>query len=192
MVVLFDVDGVLVSAGHFGAWLRAEHGLSAEENADFFRGPFKSCSTGEADLIEVMTPFLNNWGVSGTAEEVISKWFKMDGQLLASGVALFDEVAGLGVQTGIATTQEAYRKSYLINNIDRIKDCDFHFVSCDLGFVKPEPDYYRKINEQLCQERVLFFDDIEANVIAAKAAGWEAFHYRGESSLADFGLQDLI
>jgi len=190
MIVLFDVDGVLVSAGHFGSWLQSEHQLSQEETSRFFRGPFKSCSTGEADLLTVIEPFLRSWGIPESAEEVVARWFEMDGEPLANGASLFDEVAAMGVQMGIATTQEAHRKRHLINHIDRIRKCDFHFVSCDLGHVKPEPDYYRKINEQL-QQPVLFFDDVEANVTAAREAGWEAYHYRGETSLADFGIRSL-
>lgn len=191
MIVLFDVDGVLISAGHFGQWLETTFNLTREDTGLFFRGPFKACSTGNADLIEVIEPFLATWSVPMTGQEVVAHWFQLDGQMLKSGTALFDEVVSLGARTGIATTQEIYRKRFLIEHIERIRDCEFHFVSCDLGYVKPEPEYYRLINNQLGHEKVLFFDDIEANVEAAREAGWEAFHYRGETSLADFGINSL-
>ncbi|MFT4714740.1 MAG: hypothetical protein ACI8W1_003245, partial [Candidatus Azotimanducaceae bacterium] len=51
MIVLFDVDGVLISAGHFGQWLETTYNLSHDDTSLFFHGPFKACSTGDADLI---------------------------------------------------------------------------------------------------------------------------------------------
>jgi putative hydrolase of the HAD superfamily len=191
MIVLFDVDDVLISAGHFGQWLETTYNLSHDDTSLFFHGPFKACSTGDADLIEVIEPFLKTWKIPMTGKEVVSHWFQLDGQLLASGAALFDEVVNLGLRAGIATTQESYRKQFLIEHVDRIKGCDFHFVSCDLGYVKPDPEFYRLINNKLGHEKVLFFDDIQTNVEAAREAGWEAYHYCGETSLAAFGIDSL-
>jgi len=189
MVVLFDVDGVLVSAGHFGAWLESTYSLTNEDTGHFFRGPFKACSSGHADLLDVITPFLHDWGIEMSPEDVIAHWFRLDSEVMPAGVRLFEEVAGLGLTTGIATTQEKYRKQYLMENIGVIQRCDFHFISCDLGHVKPEPEYYQRISAQLDQQEVLFFDDIAANVRAAREAGWTAHHYQGETSLADFGIK---
>jgi hypothetical protein len=118
MIVLFDVDDVLISAGHFGQWLETTYNLSHDDTSLFFHGPFKACSTGDADLIEVIEPFLKTWEIPMTGKEVVSHWFQLDGQLLASGAALFDEVVNLGLRMGIATTQESYRKKFLIERID--------------------------------------------------------------------------
>ncbi len=53
------------------------------------------------------------------------------------------------------------------------------FCSEELGFSKPHVDFYRKIEAVLgiVPSQILFFDDSQANVDAAKAAGWHAFLY---------------
>ncbi|MCB1646285.1 MAG: HAD-IA family hydrolase, partial [Pseudomonadales bacterium] len=77
---------------------------------------------------------------------------------------------------------------YLLANIPAIASCTHHFVSCDLGCVKPEAAYFDAISERLGTRDILFFDDTPANVTAAKAAGWQAWHYTGQTCLADFGI----
>lgn len=105
---------------------------------------------------------------------------------------LFDGVEKLSVRIGIVTTQEIYRKQFRIEQVERIKGCDFHFVSCDLGYVRPEPEYQRRpINNQLSHEKVRFFDDFEANVEAARETGWGVHHYGRETSLTNFGVNSL-
>ena len=53
------------------------------------------------------------------------------------------------------------------------------FCSGELGFDKPQVDFYRKIEALLgiVPSQIIFFDDSQANVDAAKAAGWHAFFY---------------
>ena len=58
----------------------------------------------------------------------------------------------------------------------KLEDYDYLFFSFDLGLSKPNPQIYNKINEQLPipPKDILFLDDTEANVAAAKEAGWNS------------------
>ena len=58
----------------------------------------------------------------------------------------------------------------------KLEDYDYLFFSFDLGLSKPNPQIYNKINEQLPipPKDILFLDDTEANVTAAKEAGWNS------------------
>ena len=54
----------------------------------------------------------------------------------------------------------------------------FRHASHLLGFMKPDPRVYRafEVAVGLDGERLLFFDDVEENVLAAREAGWLAEH----------------
>jgi putative hydrolase of the HAD superfamily len=57
-------------------------------------------------------------------------------------------------------------------------------VSCHIGAAKPEPEYFKKADKVLERapgQRVIFLDDTEHNVTAAKAHGWEAQHVQSFS-----------
>jgi len=49
--------------------------------------------------------------------------------------------------------------------------------SCDLGVIKPEKEIYQiaQIAARVKHEEILFLDDLEVNVQAAKKLGWQAF-----------------
>ena len=52
------------------------------------------------------------------------------------------------------------------------------FASHHLGIAKPDPAIYRAVQEGLgaAGGELLFFDDVEANVTAARVCGWSAEH----------------
>lgn len=111
--VIFDVDGVLVRSGIFGARLLRELGLERDALDSFWRGPFVQCSLGLSDLKKEVAPFLEKWGYPGTVEDCLRAWFEADSALNAD---VFDEVARLrhrGVLCHVASTQERYRAAYL-------------------------------------------------------------------------------
>ena len=53
------------------------------------------------------------------------------------------------------------------------------FYSCELGLTKPRRGFFDAIAERIAHEpgRLMFWDDDEANVSAAHAAGWQAEVY---------------
>ena len=55
--------------------------------------------------------------------------------------------------------------------------CDDIVYSAALGAMKPEPSYFDRATAKLGE--IIFFDDSQANVDAAAAAGWRAHLYRG-------------
>lgn len=53
------------------------------------------------------------------------------------------------------------------------------FFSSDLGYVKPEPEMYRRVVELLAvaPQEALFIDDVEANVAGARQVGLSALRF---------------
>jgi len=58
--------------------------------------------------------------------------------------------------------------------------------SGDAGHIKPEPAIYQLMQEryQLDPGRTIFVDDMQANVEAARAQGWQAIHFQSPQQLA--------
>ena len=74
------------------------------------------------------------------------------------------------------SNQERYRIEYLRENL-KLNDLFDGFVwSSDLGFVKNEPDFFRRANEGPLRNArsVIFFDDEDRHVHLAREAGWDA------------------
>lgn len=194
--VVFDVDGVLVRSGKFGAQLRSELGLQRAALDSFWRGPFVQCSLGLSDLKQEVEPFLAKWGYRGTVEDCLQAWFEADSTMNAT---VFDEVERLrarGIPCHVASTQERYRAAYLEGPMGLADRFDRLFFSCHLGVRKPQLEFYRQVTDELgtSPDTLLFFDDQQANVEAARSAGWSAELYTfGDdlsSLLARHGLGD--
>jgi len=80
-----------------------------------------------------------------------------------------------------------------IQNASEIKDkvdalFDKIFSAEEMMLSKRDPESYTKVSEMidLPKEQILFVDDIESNVLAAKNAGMEAFQYKDNKSLMNY------
>ncbi len=185
MIILFDVDGVLIKAFEFGKWLKKNHSLTDYDLNEFFSGPFLKCSEGKSDLLNELSPFIKKWELNYTAEELCQIWFKYDGLRIKSGHALLNDCKNNDVKIGVATTQENYRKQYIIDNYPEIKSLDYHFFSCDLGFAKPRYEFFDEISRFLKTKDILFIDDSKQNVEASINYGWKGIHYINQTCLSE-------
>lgn len=73
-----------------------------------------------------------------------------------------------------------------IENLNQI----FHrvFLSHEMGLSKPSPEIYEKMVSELgtTPDRVVFFDDLEANVKGAASVGIQAVHVTGPEVIFDY------
>ena len=77
-VVVFDLDGVLIPSWRFRNLLRDEYSIPPERTAPFFRGAFVRCVLGEADLRDVLPPYLKEWGWASSLDALIETWFEIE------------------------------------------------------------------------------------------------------------------
>lgn len=114
-LVVFDADGVTINGEPFSKELARKYNIPSESTLKFFKGIFKDTKTNQADLKEVIAPFLKKW-----------------------------------------------------------------------GWVKTIDEFFRKITEdwpKIQKEEMLFWDDKEENILAAREFGWNAEVYK---DFADF------
>lgn len=59
------------------------------------------------------------------------------------------------------------------------------FVSCDMGLRKPDPQIFREVAQRLGRPpaELLFVDDAQRNVDAARKEGWHAIRFESADSL---------
>ena len=68
-----------------------------------------------------------------------------------------------------------------INKQLELEKYDYVFLSYELGIKKPAKELFEKVQKKLPfkKENILFIDDTERNIIAAKEFGWNAVHLTG-------------
>ena len=178
--LVLDVDGVLVRAGVFADVLERDHGLDRAATSGFFHGPFKDCVLGRTDLKDAISPFLNDWGWSGSVDDCLRVWFEADSTVNDEVLGLVASVRAKGLPCYVASTQESHRAAYLEKVLGFGDAFDGLFFSCRVGACKPERAFYDHVRSTIGVEaqEVLFFDDHDPNVEGARGCGWNAELYR--------------
>ena len=179
--LLLDIDGVLLPPADLTAGLRHAHGISSDQLQELVACCFDACLVGEADLAAELPPWLKRWGYPGTARDFLEAVFAAQ---RAPEPRLLKQVAALrreGLGCGVASNQEQWRAEHLERSLELPRRFDRAFFSCRLGSRKPQPAFYREVERRLgaTGESILFWDDQEANVAAARERGWVAERYTG-------------
>lgn len=180
---IFDADGVVTSSKKFAEDLERDFGIKPEALLPFFQGPFQDVLIGKADLKDVLEPYLKEWGWKKTVDEFVEYWFRSEDIV---NTVVTDEISRLresGIKCYLATNQEKYRLAYMRDVMGFKRVFNGLFSSADLGCKKPEPQFFDRLLKRIDPKReiprreILFWDDSEANVAAAKELGIQAYRY---------------
>jgi putative hydrolase of the HAD superfamily len=181
---LFDGDGVTILApSEFARVYRREHGLDDSRFEKFFGEDFASALAGKADLEELIAANKDVWAWDKDPNLLIDMWFKAEDHPNKQLVREIKRWREQGMAVYLATNQERHRARYLREAMfPRV--FDGMFISCELGFMKPEDEYFKAIIKQLLADlpgisaaQIAFFDDNPKNVAAAVRAGLSAHLY---------------
>ena len=178
--ICFDADGVVVyPQKQFSKHLKEEHGISPEMTRSFFGGVFNDCLVGTANLSDVLPPYLKDWKWKGSTDEFITTWLKFDHVVDVRVIDMIQRLRQNKLICCLVTSQERYRAEYMKTTMGFQDAFDHLFFSCELGLQKPDHAYYQYIEKALNLEKgsILFWDDLEINVIAARENGWNAEIY---------------
>jgi putative hydrolase of the HAD superfamily len=178
--VLFDADGVIVNPSfQFAKLLAEQYGITRQMTSGFFQGIFDECTQGRADLKQVLAPYLPEWGWQGTVDDFVSLWLKTDHVVDMRVVEAIAKLRQHGLLCCLATIQEANRAAYMRTYMGFEQVFDRLFFSYELGCQKPDPAYFHAIQNalQIEPQELLFWDDYQKNVDAARQCGWNAELY---------------
>jgi putative hydrolase of the HAD superfamily len=177
--VLFDADGVLIHPWRFARYLELQHGITPTMTRGFFDGIFGDCLVGRADLKRVLPPFLQEWGWEDSPEQFVQTWLEVEDAVDERVAEVVRTLRRAGYVCCLATSQERYRAEYMQVEMGLGELFDRLFFSYAMGCQKPEPDFYLRVEMDLGVggESILFWDDSERNVEAARERGWWAELY---------------
>lgn len=178
-IFAFDADGVMVPAWGFRKALADRYNITPEMTSTFFHGPFNACLVGQADLRQVVEPFLAEWGWRGSVDDFLAFWFESEGQVDADMKLAVGSLRAEGFPCLLASSQEKYRAAYMRTEMGLGNLFDHLYFSCEIGAKKPEPAYFQAVQSDLCREgpSIVLWDDSIRNVTGAKQAGWGAYQF---------------
>jgi putative hydrolase of the HAD superfamily len=188
--IFFDVDGVLIkgfsaTAGERLRWdkdLRRDLGIDPDLlNAVFFERLFDDVITGRRDLEKALQDILPELGYQGMPQTLIDYWLDKDSILNEETLNIVRQLkAQPGARLFLATHQEKNRANYLWHNLGFKEYFEEIFFSGRMGLRKTNPDFFNKIENELCLEEAecLLIDDNAQVCEAAQKAGWKTILFR--------------
>ncbi|HLZ61951.1 MAG TPA: HAD-IA family hydrolase [Ktedonosporobacter sp.] len=184
--MLFDVDGVLAVSEPWKNKLEREHSISSEMTRMFYREGTFSALVGKADLKEEIAPYLPQWGWPHSVDDFLDYWFSAEDHRNEPLLAFIQQQRQKGIPCYLATMQEQYRTTYILEQMGFASQFDGMFSSCTIGHPKHEPAFFQHILRKLAPiqaNEILFWDDTPRNVAIAREAGIHAELY---TEFADF------
>ena len=175
-VLLWDADGVLQHSPL--GWVEA---LDAAGGAGFAEAVFEAelqALRGSEPLRVTLGRVLEAWPDARTdVPALLSLWERA--VVDEAAMDLVEEVRRAGVRCALATNQQDHRRTWMRDHLGYDGRFDRVYYSCEMGVVKPEPEFFHHILDDLGLEAadVAFVDDSAPNVQAALEAGLRAVRH---------------
>ena len=192
--LVFDLGGVIVA--HDNAKMLARlasrcrtRDAAAQIEATFFGDPRWGVGAPIEDLHAGLRRDFGYAGDWETFKDDFCCHFAVDASMLAYVRALAKRR-----RTLIFSNTNEVHWEHLVRETDGALSQIEHQLSHSIGLAKPHIESYRKVVKLagIAPERALFFDDLEANVIGARAAGWRAEVFRDEAGLREVMMREGI
>ena len=189
---MFDFGGVLISPITDRITEVAErHGVSMEELLHVLMGPpdvstddhpWHRAERGEIAVEgfqELVQPWAEELGIELHGDEfdiILDGVFRVHDDVVQRIVELRAE----GITTALLTNSFREFREHIESHVN-FSIFDLVIDSSEVGHRKPEPAIYELTTQRLGvpPERILYLDDFMANVLGARAAGWDAIHVTG-------------
>ena len=181
--ILFDADGVIQNGTGADLALRLEPALGfiPDPLEAFIREVLEAehpALSGKAELIDGLEPIVAKWGAPGKALALATAWWCSTEADLAV-LALIRSLRQHGMLCALASNQQRFRANYLRQTFAYDTLFERSFYSYELGCMKPDVLYFQRILASLpvAPDQILFIDDLEPNVIAARSVGIQAAQF---------------
>lgn len=194
--VLFDADGVIQRPGvDYTSAFAALGALEREQISSLIRDIFAAelpALTGQGDFTQDLLNVLSRWKLAHRLDDALRIWTSIEADTAI--LALVASLRSLGIRCCLATNQQAHRGSYMSETL-RYRDIfDLQFYSYQLGVAKPASEYFRIIVKRLNLDPsdVLFVDDHEPNVTAARSVGINGSLFRAGPETSARALREIL
>ena len=179
--LLFDADHVVQRAAPYQQRLKNAFGLNpddADACAKELYAAEATTLTGNRTVLDAMGPIIEKWGRGKvTPKAFFAEWndIRVDKPVLA----LISDLRAQGYYCALASNQHAERAHYMVDSLHIDLYFDHLFFSFELGFAKPDPQFFRAISDETRwpPQAHLFIDDNADNVAGAASIGMQAIQY---------------
>lgn len=186
--IVFDLGGVLVDVDFQRAldrWARAS-GVPGDTLLARFSRDEAYCAheRGELDDAGYFSHLRRNLQLGLADSEMLAGWNAVLGEPLPGIEPLVRRLAGEYPLYVFSNTNPAHiahftsRYARLLGSFRKI------VTSCEVGARKPEPEAFRRLMRLVGAKHLLFFDDLEENVLGAREAGLAAFRVTRAEEIA--------
>lgn len=193
-VILFDLGGVLIELSGAGTMMR----WSQLDESEIWRRWLASTAvrkfeSGKCDADEFARAVVREFQLATTPEVFMEAFIQWPNGLFEGAVPLLRRLSDDYHLSCLSNTNQLHWQRFetetaLFDNLHS------HFLSHQIGMLKPDTEIFGYVTEALGRspESILFFDDNQVNVDAARTAGFHARQAKGvdevERHLQQLGL----
>ena len=188
--LLFDFGGVLIEIDFdrvFARWAELAGVPFEHVKQRFDHGEaYQQHERGEIDAAGYFQALRETLGIDLTDTDFTDGWQLVFGAEIAPTIALLPRLAQRVPIHLFSNTNELHFDYWSQRYANALVPVDRWFISCRMGLRKPERASFEHVSKDLGVplERILFFDDTQANVEGARAAGVPAVWVRSPADVA--------
>lgn len=196
--LIFDLGNVIIDIDYQRTLnlIKSKLEESLHDRVDFFYQTefHKSYEKGLISSVQFRDEVRDYFSQSWSDQEIDRLWNSLLGKIPPQRLDLVQELRKkyqVGVLSNtneihIDAVHEMLKAEHGLERFDSI--FDWVFYSHEMGLAKPSAEIYEKMLAELntSPERVLFFDDLKANVEGAKAVGIHAVQVTGPQVIFDY------
>ena len=182
--LLFDFGGVIIeiSFDHvFERWAELAHVPFEEVKSRFTHGEaYQAHERGEIGIHEYFAAVRKELGIDLSDEDLAEGWAQVFRAEIPQTVAAVRKLESRIPMHLFSNTNLAHYELWSVRYAAALRPLRQRFISHQMGMRKPTRESFEQVARELglAPQRILFFDDTEANIEGARAAGLQAVHVR--------------
>tara|TARA_B100001094_G_scaffold82970_1_gene79244 strand:+ start:741 stop:1361 length:621 start_codon:yes stop_codon:yes gene_type:complete len=193
--LLFDLGGVVIEIDFdrvFNAWSKYSS-LSCKQITDsfYFDVMYQQHERGEIESQVYYNHVRSTFNLTATNEQIELGWNKIFSGEIKSVVKQIDKIKSQINCYAFTNTNAAHQSAWELCCPNVAPLFQRVFSSCNLGYRKPDSAAFNTVLSlmQVDKNEVLFFDDTEENIIAAKDLGIQAQLVKNPSDVLNVLVQ---
>jgi putative hydrolase of the HAD superfamily len=180
--VLFDLGGVLIELGNLASLQEMSEMVGTEENwHQWLASPWvRRFEKGQCSATEFSVGVISEWGIDIAPERFLEIFRDWPIGPYPGTTELLTELRS-SLPIGCLSNTNSMHWEHQTSLWPMLDLFDLRFLSFELGFAKPDEAIFHAVSDQIPfgRERILYFDDVEANADAASVFGFRSVHVQG-------------
>lgn len=183
MLYIFDLGNVIVDIDFkrvLGVWSKLSSVPLATLSERFTMGEvFQQHERGEISDEDFARQLSDEMGISLSFEQFAEGWQAVFVALRPEVITIMQKLRAEGHRVVVLSNTNRLHCNYWPQHYPEVAAAADHlYLSQDLGMRKPEAGIYQHVlsAENIPAEQAVFFDDVEANIVAARIEGITGIH----------------